>query len=143
MVGGPLKLDGAVARGACKKSVDDQGIEMFMFPKNAVGERQSAKDITRAERGKKMDTKSYKAIGAALDEMGWAFASNDPAIRKSLAIKDKLPKEMEAKLISNHREFKKCYDQCERSVSKLTSKWYHKNMDESCQRVIIFYIRII
>ena len=115
--GGAEKLELAMARQDVTKVVD-KGIEFFFFPSVLVGETQSTKNITRAERSKEISEDDFKAIAHVVDKMSWQFETTQAQLKDSLK-EDKLPQEIELKLVKNEGAFKKVFNVADKLVSKL------------------------
>ena len=69
--GGEAALFAAVSRGAVKRSVNAQGIEMFFFPEMELGREERVVTEESFSRKKQCTEAAYQKANAFMDNLGW------------------------------------------------------------------------
>jgi hypothetical protein len=70
-VGSAEKLQNCIARGACKVKTNCEGIELFYFPDERVGARESFDDKEKVFTGRGVSIKDVDKVKKAMDMLQW------------------------------------------------------------------------
>ena len=83
--GGPIKLDAMVERGAVKVAANNDGHDMYYFPRSKFGSKTTFTDKIQIEKSKRVDEATYKALSEAFHNLNWSIKSTQSQLDAPLA----------------------------------------------------------